>query len=132
MAVSGPRLHQTVAQQRGVVYGPNTFPTIRIQENRRRLDISLNRNSTKIRKFVLGAGECADMKITLHNTGPGEIDDIWILHGPSVWLNVGQTGLFFLLRINRDCVNDVVEQRRHRLKHLISLRLLNRTMHLSI
>ncbi|GJJ13919.1 hypothetical protein Clacol_008176 [Clathrus columnatus] len=96
LAVRGPRLNQSVAQQRDVEYGPNTYPTIQIQRNRRRLDLSLDRSSTSLRKFVLGAGECAETKITLHNVGPGGIDDIWILHSPSMWLNLNITATYFL------------------------------------
>lgn len=93
LAVSGPRLHQTVTQRRGVMYGPETFPVIQIQEDRRRLELSMNRVSTNLfRKFVLGTGECADLRITFGNAGPGDIDDIWILHSPSLWIDVEQKG----------------------------------------
>lgn len=97
LAVSGPRLHQTIAQRRGVMYGPETFPVIQIQEDRRRLELSMNRISTSLfRKFVLGTGECADLKITFRNAGPGDIDDIWILHSPSLWVDVEQKGSGFV------------------------------------
>lgn len=93
LAVSGPRLHQTVAQRHGVMYGPETFPIIQIQENRRRLELSMNRVSTDLfRKFVLGTGECADLRITFRNAGPGDIDDVWILHSSSLWIDVEQKG----------------------------------------
>ncbi|KAF8525181.1 ER-golgi trafficking TRAPP I complex 85 kDa subunit-domain-containing protein [Hysterangium stoloniferum] len=92
LAVRGARLQDTAAQRQGVVYGTDVIPTMCVDEGGRRLECSLSNSEGGFGAFTLSAGECADFRLNLRNTGSGSIDDIWIIHSPSVWLDLEPHG----------------------------------------
>ncbi|KAF8530987.1 ER-golgi trafficking TRAPP I complex 85 kDa subunit-domain-containing protein [Gautieria morchelliformis] len=92
LAVRGPRLHQTVAQRQGVVYGPDVVLTINVEEGGCRLDLSLSSTARDLRRLILGSGECTELTLNIRNTGQGNIDDIWIMHSSTVWFDLEGQG----------------------------------------
>ncbi|KAF8575503.1 hypothetical protein K439DRAFT_1419748 [Ramaria rubella] len=88
LAVRGPRLHQTAIQRQGVVYGPDVILKVDVEEGGRRLDLSLSRARGNLRHLILGAGECTELVLNIRNTGNGRIDDLWIIHSPTVWFDL--------------------------------------------
>jgi trafficking protein particle complex subunit 8 len=103
LAVRGPRLHQTQAQRQSVVYGPDTVLTVDVEEGGCRLDLSLSRSEGDLRRLVLGSGECVELTLNVRNTGKGNVNDIWILHSSSTWLDLKGQGKNLLISAEMKC-----------------------------